>query len=436
MFWILAILAGWWMISAMIPAIPGPGVAGRSVLRVMKSASDGVYHWAGDAKLRRVAEKVRSEAVDEKGSDTMLSDVERLSKERRARLPVLPVEEDSALHAQLTAITKLPPIRGRLINILIIGIDSRLSVRDARGDALHLVTVNPDSAVVEIMSIPRDTYCDLGYPDTTSFNIIANAKFPGNEGLMRKVGELTKRGSVKYYIEVGFSQALGILEILGYREPGKTLQFLRTRRTLAGGDIQRAHNQALFLRQNLIDKFSLLTGATGDVIMSAGLNFVTTNLTRDFCLGLIYNLEQKGFPNHRSDAVRLRLLPGYNIRLKEMKADSATIYNTLAKVENNLGDKALQKRNVVAFLRNVNRKAAADSARPGQVIHRLSRLTEQRAWLQVREIDARVGIRDTMMSMLERAYRRVGKSEQADRVAAALEAEKVLLRQHAAPQER
>lgn len=424
------------MLSGMIPDIPGPGATARRVLRVMKTATDEVYHWAGDENLREAAELVRSAAVEEKGSDTMLSDAERLPPERRARLPRLPASEDSVLHAQLTTLSKLPPIRGRLINVLIIGIDSRLSVRDARGDALHLVTINPDSAVVEIMSIPRDTYCDLGYPDTTSFNIIANAKFAGNEGLMRKVSELTKRGTVKYYIEVGFSQAMGILEILGYKEPVKTLQFLRTRRTLAGGDIQRAHNQAVFLRQNLIDKFPIMTGATGDVIISAGLNFVTTNLTREFCLGLVYNLEQRGFPQHRPDAVRLRMLPIYNIRLKDMSADSTTVHNTLSRVERALGDNASQSRNVLAFLRNVNKKAAADSARPGKVIHRLARLTEQRAWLQIRDKETRIGVRDTMMSMLERAYRKVGKIEQAEKVVAARAAEDVLLRQQSDTQER
>ncbi|MCZ7557240.1 MAG: LCP family protein [Bacteroidia bacterium] len=435
-FWMLALLVSWWIVSGLIPSIPGPGHAARSMLRRHENASDDVYHWVGDEKLREAVEMVRSEAVEENGKDTLKSDAERLSLERRARLPVLPVPEDSALHKELSALSKLPPVRGRLINVLIIGIDSRLSVRDARADALHLVTVNPDSAVVEIMSIPRDTYCDLGYPDTTSFNIIANAKLPGNGNLMKKVGELTKRGTVKYFIEVGFSQAMGILEILGYKEPVKTLQFLRTRRTLAGGDIQRAHNQALFLRQNLIDKFPLMTGATGDVIISAGLNFVTTNLTREFCLGLVYSLEQRGFPTHRPDAVRLRLLPGYNIRLKEMVADSVTINRTLAKVEHSLGENGSGGRDVLKFLRNVNRKAASDSARPGQVIHRIGRLVEQRAWLQIRDVQTRVGVRDTMMSLLERAYRKVGKQEAADRVAASLEAEKILLRTPTGVEER
>lgn len=426
--WFVIILVGWWFFSAMFPALPGPASAAKSLLGVVKSTSDDLYFWAEEGTLREAAQKVRSTAVDEGGQDTMQSDAERLSGARRSRMPLRPVQEDSALHAQLTTLSKMPPIGGRRINVLIIGIDSRLSARDARADALHLVTVNPDSGVVEIMSVPRDTYCDLGYPDTTSFNIIANAKLPGNNRLMQKIGELTKRGTVKYYIEVGFSQAMGILEILGYKDPGKTLQFLRTRKTLAGGDIQRAHNQALFLRQNLIDKFALLTGATGDVIVSAGLNFVTTNLDREFCLGLLYALKEKGFPHHRHDAVRLRLPPQYNIRLKEMMADSATIDHTLQKIERSLGENAMPTRDVANYLRKVSRLARADSARPGQVIHRLNRLVEQRAWLQIPDRAVRIPIRDSMMLMLEQAYRKVGKNDEARRVVASREAEELLLR--------
>jgi hypothetical protein len=358
----------------------------------------------------------------------MLSDADRLTEERRARLPIRPIESDSALHATLRSISRRPPIGGRLINVLIVGIDSRLSARHARADALHLVTINPDSAVVEIMSIPRDTYSDLGYPDTTTFNIIANAKTTDNRRLMRKVAKIARRGPINYYIEVGFSQAMGIMEILGYRDPVRTLQFLRTRRTLPGGDIQRAHNQALFMRQNLIDKFPLLTGATGDMIITAGLSFLTTNMSKDFCLGLVYNLKTRGFPSHREDAVRLRMPPGNNIRLKEMVADSATIHNTLARVERRIGSNGDQP-DVASYLRRVYTRAMKDSTHPGKIVYRLRRLNEQHAWLQIQDAKARSGIRDTLTALLEYAYLKLGQTENAEAVRSAREAEQLLIQQ-------
>ena len=430
LFWTGVFLVAWWFISSSVSGIPGPGDAMRSGLRAVKSVTDDMYFWAEEDHLVQAAQRVRREAVERPAPDSMVSDADRLTAERRARLPLRPISGDSALHAQLQSISRKPPIGGRLINVLIIGIDSRLSARDARADALHLVTVNPDSAVVEIMSIPRDTYADLGFPDTTTFNIIANAKTSDNQRLMRKVAEIAKRGPVKYYIEVGFSQAMGIMEILGYRDPVRTLQFLRTRRTLPGGDIQRAHNQALFMRQNLMDKFPLLTGASGDLIVTAGLNFLTTNLTKDFCLGLAYSLKTNGFPKHRPDAVRLRMPPGNNIRLKEMVADSATIASTLARVERRVGGNGDDDMpDVASYLRRVYTRAMKDSTRPGRMVNRLRRLNEQHAWLQIQDHAARHGIRDTLTSLLEYAYRKLGQEANADAVRNARLSEELLIRQ-------
>lgn len=427
-FWTVVAVLIWWMASSMLPALPGPPDAMRVALRGVKYASDAVYMLIEEERLEQAAERVRDAAVERDVEDTMRSDIEKLSTERRSRLPMRPLIEDSVLHEQLRNISRTPPIGGRLINILIVGIDSRLSARDARADALHLVTVNPDSAIVEIMSIPRDTYVDLGHPDTTTFNIIANAKTTDNRWLMHKVADVAERGPVKYYAEVGFSQAMGIMEILGYRDPVKTLQFLRTRRTLPGGDIQRAHNQAIFMRQNLIDKFPLLTGATGDMIITAALNFLTTNLSRDFCLGLVYSLKQRGFPDHRPDAVRLRMLPGNNIRLRQMVADSATIHNTLARVERRVGESSGAP-DVVSYLRRVYIRAMKDSAHPGKIVYRLRRLNEQHAWLQVQDTHARGGIRDTLTSLLVFAYRELGQNENADAVLSARKAEELLMQQ-------
>lgn len=433
-FWLAVFIAAWWFLSSLMNGLPGPRDAFRAGLHAAKRASDAVYNWVEEDKLKEAAHRVRREAIEHKPHDTVRSDAEKLSAERRARLPMRPLIGDSALQAQLRSISRRPFIGGRLINILIIGIDSRLSARDARADALHLVTVNPDSAVVEIMSIPRDTYSDLGHPDTTTFNIIANAKTSDNKRLMRKVAEIAKRGPIRYYAEVGFSQAMGIMEILGYRDPVKTLQFLRTRRTLPGGDIQRTHNQAVFMRQNLISRFPLLTGATGDMITTAALNFLTTNLTRDFCLGLIYTLQERGFPKHREDAVRLRMPPGNNIRLLQMVADSMTIHNTLARVERRFGE-SNGAPDVASYLRRVYTRAMKDSARPGRMVYRLRRLNEQHAWLQIQDQRERTGIRDTLTGLLEFAYRQLGQEGKADAVKNARQAEKLLIEQRILHQE-
>jgi anionic cell wall polymer biosynthesis LytR-Cps2A-Psr (LCP) family protein len=426
--WTLSLVLLWWLVSAVVPGVPSPARGGKALFSVFKSISDDLYHAANKNSLEEAAKMVQGEATEHRPeSDSGLAGADRLPVERRKRLPSVPVSEDSALRTTMTAISKTPVIRGRVINILLVGIDSRMGTRSARADALHLITVNPDSAVVEIMSIPRDTYCDLGYPDTTTFNIITNARAAGYPGFLKKVQDLTNRGPIKYYIEVGFSQALGVLEMLGYNDPVNTLKFLRTRKSLPAGDIQRSYNQAVFVRQNLLSKFSLFTGATGELILTAGLNFVETNLTREFCKGLIYALEQRGFPDHRPDAVRVRVLPLYKIRLKEMTADSVTVARTIARTKQIVQDDPSPNVNVTALLRRHVASAIEDSSRPGKVISRLKRLSEQHAWLQIQDFRARIGVRDSLLHCLERAYRRQGNNADADRVVDIKRSEDVLI---------
>ncbi len=425
--WSLGILLLWWVLSAIIPGLPTPARAGMALLGLMKDVTDDVYISANKEHLEKAARDVMSEA-EETGTepDAATSDSQRSSADRQRRLPAVPAQEDSALRTTLKAISNAPLIRGRVINILLVGVDSRIGSRSARADAIHLFTVNPDSAVVEITSIPRDMYVDLGYPDTTSFNIIANARAAGYPGFLRRVEEIAKRGPIKYYAEVGFSQAMGVLEMLGYKDPVNTLKFLRTRKGLAAGDVQRSHNQAVFLRQSLMSKFALFTGATGDLILAAGLNFVATNMSKDFCQGLVYAMDQRGFPTHRSDAVRLRMPPTYKIRLKDMAVDSATIARTVAR-NRQYEEEDVPRIDVTRHLRRVTREAIADSNRPGQVIFKLNRIAEQHAWIQIRDQRARVGIRDTLLTLLERAYRKVGKTAEADRVVDLRRSEDVLI---------
>lgn len=424
--WVAIITVVWIGLSLIVPGMPSPLIAARALFGGFKVVSDDVYGWAKNETLARAADEVRNEAVEAE-PPAQTAEIMTVSDERKSHMPIVRPEEDSTVRAQMKAISNAPPIRGRVINIVLFGIDSRMGVRNSRADAIHLFTINPDSAVVEIMSIPRDTYIDLGYPDTTRFNIIANARARGYEGFMNKVAEVSGRGPIKYYVEIGFSQAMGVLEMLGYKDPVSTLKFLRTRKTMAAGDIQRSHNQAVFLRQNLMGKFGLLTGATGDVLLSAGLHFVTTNLTKEFSQGLIYAMQERNFPHHRADAVRLRMPSIYKFRLKDMTADSATVARTMALIDRRVDEEDNHIPDVAQYLRKQHRLALADTARPGRVITRLSRLNEQRAWVQIQDRLMRKELRDAISTTLEDAYRRVGKTAEADKVMNARRAEDLLL---------
>ena len=414
----------WWLLSALIPFVPSPMTAAKGALHLLKNVTDIFYFAAKEESLKESAENVRKQAH---ADSALANDDEEIVK------TFSPVERkkyrryDSTIRAQLKTISSAPPVRGKVINILAVGSDARLGSSDLHADAIHLVTISPDSGVVEIMSVPRDTYCDLGYPDTTSFNHITNARAGGMESFLKHVEEVCKRGRIHYYVEVGFSQVMGILELLGYNDPSQTLKFLRARKTLRGGDIQRSHNQAQFMKQTAQQKFPLLTGASGDLLLTAGLQFVTTNLTKEFCLGLIYALKEKGFPTAQPNMIRLRMLPIYKMRLAEMFPDSTTITNTL-----NHADKVLSEEldgfnvNVARLIRKKVQKAVSDSSRPQRVVSLLARFYSQRAWMQIPNRRERIGLRDSMLYCLSNAYYRLGEEAKYQQVIKVREAEDLL----------
>lgn len=407
----------WWLIASMMPFIPSPLDAVKGVLSLLKGATDKAYYAVREGSLKESADSVR--AIAEEQGDDAENPIVKAHRTKRTKAFVAAEREDSAMRRELKIISQAPPVRGKIINILTMGSDARLGASNLHADAIHLITISPDSAIVEILSVPRDTYCDLGYPDTTSFNHITNARALGITGFLKRVAEVCNRGGISYYVEVGFSQVLGILELLGYKDPVQTLKFLRSRKTLRGGDIQRSHNQALFMRQSILDKFELFTGATGDLLVAAGLQFVNTNLTKDRCLGIIQSLREKGFPRHRTDAIRVRMLPIYKIRLTEMLPDSGTVRQTLTKADQVLAeeiDDGHGRINVAMMLRRKVRKAFSDSMRSSRVVYELGRMYEQRAWLQIGNRKERLGLRDSLLYVLGRAYKKLGEEAKVQQI--------------------
>ncbi len=403
----------WALIATLLPGIPGPRDAAKAAMRWIKHRSDDVYHYANKSELEESAERVRAMAEEQRPEPGEVADSIRAGKSGK---PASGALADSIMQEELKGLSTKPPVGGKVINILVAGLDSRIGAKGARSDAIHLFTVNPDSAIVDITSIPRGTYVDLGHHDSTGLNIITYSRMRGTERLLRAVEEVTGKRPVKYYVEAGFSQVMGILELLKYEDPVGTLQFLRARKSFYTGDVQRSHNQGVFLRQALIDKFSMLTGATGDVIITTGLKFVSTNLTKDICKGLVYALEQRGFPNHRADAVRVKMLSKYKFRLQSILPEPETIRTVEKWAEQHGEENRNHERYVVSRLRNINRLATKDSAAPVRIVNRLDRIAEQHAWLQIQNKQARYGIRDTIIGLLDYAYTKMGKREDAERI--------------------
>ncbi|GEM_PF-4625684 len=288
------------------------------------------------------------------------------------------------------------------LNILIYGVDSRLGRERARADAIHLVSIDLDLGLVEVVSVPRGLYSYAGYKAKNS-NIIANVLASrGRDRFLRAVEKICGMGPISYYIEVGFSQAIGILELLGYENPALELQALRTRKGFQYGDVNRSYNQGEFICMLFRRYFPLLTGVKGEVLIRGGLALVESNLTVGLCRGIVFALERAGFPSaaasvtHEMRGRFKKRFTGLPRNTDETAADKAV---------SNLRYKSLRgKRPKIAAKLQRLLARCKKYRKPGSVIRRLERIVEQHAWLQVPVDEERWRLRDSLVALLSNAY--------------------------------
>lgn len=308
---------------------------------------------------------------------------------------------------------------GRRINIALTGVDSRLGTGTKHADANHIISVLLDSGQIEIISIPRDTPADAGYDDSTGQNkltIVRAAK--GRKAYFAELSRIANLDKIHYFAELGFSQAMGIIEFLGFKNPNETLQILRSRTVLGGDDYQRVYNQAQFIRQMLFKNFDRLGGPLGDVLIAGGLIIVDTDLTNAIIKNIINELKKKNFDNS-IDNITIRIRPSIPIKFKIYDfADANTVNNLSKKVRNYFEHKYVDtikgvtstssndiSRRVYNRLYSAVNKAISDTAKnPQRAIATLSVYFEQRAWLQVSEKEKRKEIRDKFIDVLSYSY--------------------------------
>lgn len=326
---------------------------------------------------------------------------------------------------------------GRRINIAVIGVDSRLGSRYKHADANHILSFLIDKGKIEIISIPRDTYADAGFDDTTGQNkltIVRAAK--GRKTYLKEAAYIAGLDKIHYYIELGFSQAIGILKLFGFKKAGSMLQVLRSRTGLGGDDYQRTYNQAQFIRQMILRHFSKMAGFWGSILLRGSLAFVETDLSYSTANNIIDKLKDKSFANSPSD-IKIKIKPAIPIKFKVYDFTNKEVLRRLqAKIEQynikHIAQKdSSSKRDisskVAARLLSAINKAILDSAkRPTLVINRLKTYFDQRAWWQVEDSVQRSKIRDQFDILLSNAYIKKKKYIEAERIIQIIEDEKRL----------
>jgi len=333
--------------------------------------------------------------------------------------------------------SKSTPYRGRRVNIAIIGIDARIGTSTKHADANHIISILLDSGKIEIISIPRDTPADAGFADTSSQNklTIVHAN-RGIRSYLIEAAKIANIGKIDYYMEFGFSQAIGIIELLGHKDSKSTLQVLRSRQGLGGDDYQRCYNQGQFIRQNILKNFNRADGFLGEIFIRAGLFLVETNLSADNIKTLFNQLKDKGFPQD-STAITVRVRPAMGTKFKIYNfSDTSTINLLKNKIEyynksrNKKDTTTAKPPNVLPQLLRVISTARKDSIRsPKQVIRRMTTYFDQRAWLQISDKKQREQIRSDFELLLSNAWTRIDKPHEADRIHAVIAAEKQIFEQ-------
>lgn len=321
---------------------------------------------------------------------------------------------------------------GRRVNIAVIGLDNRMGTISNHADANHIISILIDSGIVEITTIPRDTPADAGQPDTSDQNKLTIVRaMRGRTAYLDEAAKIAGLDKIHYYVEVGFSQVMGILDLLGFKDSRSTLQMLRSRTALGGDDYQRCYNQAQFIRQLLLRHFDKFSGLTGEVLIRGGLLLVESNLTAAKSIEIIDKLKQKNFPKN-SESIVVRVRPPLQMKFRVYDFNDQNVVNDLIKsIEyhnfKKSGDSTLKVPNVTARLYNVIKKVEKDStSHPGNVISGLQLYFEQRAWLQIQNPTERGIIRDKIADLMIKAYIKKKQPAKAQQVRNVVETEKEL----------
>jgi hypothetical protein len=311
---------------------------------------------------------------------------------------------------------EFPMPSGRVVNVLITGIDSRLGQKSARADANHIVRFFLDSGCIEIISIPRGTFAMIRKGDTSGGNIIANVRsIFGQERYIREITKIAKVQSIDYFIEFGFSQAMGIIELLGYKDnAASTLRVLRSRKAFATGDHQRSYNQGQFIRQAILKVFDQTDDLVGKVGIRAALALANTNLSYDATNYLLDEVRKHGFSSMGHDRIWVRMKPNYLSHMKHLNFDSANVEQLESGIEKKVkgmleGDRKTPE-GYAKRLQQLVKKAAADSAKnPSRVINALAFPFQQKAWMQVKDKQERMQLRNRICNLLIDAFNRTNK---------------------------
>lgn len=163
------------------------------------------------------------------------------------------------------------PVPGKPVFVLVMGHDARPGETRSRGDALHVIGINPEARQATILNIPRDTWTDI---PGRGFDKINSANYYGGPALQARAVSALVGVDISVVLSTGFQGLADMVDELGginvdvpvaMNDPtsgavfpmgtvrmdgGAALAFARNR-SLAGGDFTRTHDQGILILAGL-----------------------------------------------------------------------------------------------------------------------------------------------------------------------------------------
>jgi LCP family protein required for cell wall assembly len=163
------------------------------------------------------------------------------------------------------------PVPGKPIFVLVMGQDARPGEAQSRGDALHVIGINPAAHQATILNIPRDTWTNIPGRGVDKINA---ANYYGGPQLQARAVSALVGVDIPIVITTGFDGLADMIDELGginvdvpvpmydpksgaifpagtvRMDGGAALAFARNR-SLAGGDFTRTQDQGILLLAGL-----------------------------------------------------------------------------------------------------------------------------------------------------------------------------------------
>ena len=186
----------------------------------------------------------------------------------------------------------------KIINILLLGLDSRKSATSSHCDAIHMFSLDVEKWTIKITSVPRGTYVYIppgNYPPGQYY--LSNAcRLAGQDYTIKQIEKLLGI-KADFVVKVGFSQTLGILRLLKLPTT-ESLQWLRDRQSFGIGDPQRSHNQAVFMKDVIIKTIGPSSAIAMLPLTKIGFSFADSNLSFPYFYALLRGYAENDLAKH------------------------------------------------------------------------------------------------------------------------------------------